>query len=289
MRLFFNFCCYFGIFWVSAFANSANVPTPNLLRNLDIQRYYANALQGEQVIELTTATERFIGLTLEQRTSSPQGGVLILHDVGHTPDWPFLLKQARTYLPNVGWSTLAIDLPTPARDAIGQLPLNETDSADADSPQLDLETRVFDRIAAGIEQLNSSGIFNIAILGYGDGSYWGTKFLASRLNEAEEEGYALILYNAALTYPDFPEHIEKLTIPILDIYMQDSDFAHMRAAQRKASAMRMKHPDYLLIHDASRHGFYGSPEIDRSTRRVWGWLRNHAAGFEANLVDKPAF
>jgi hypothetical protein len=278
---------FFCLFTLCALANS--LPTPNVSRSLDIQRHYQNALQGEQVLELETSTERFIALSIEQRTNKPQGGILILHDVGHTPDWPFLLKQARLFLPDVGWNTLSIDLPTPQRDAIGRIPLQDTTQAtdtNAVQTQEDWESRLMDRLAAGIKQLNDDGIFNIAVLGYGDGGYWGAKYLSERLSEEEEEGYALILYEPPLTYSDLPDMIGKLTIPLLDIYMHDSEYAHLQAKLRKASAMRADHPDYLQIHDASRHGFLGSPDIDRSTRRVWGWLRNHAAGYEAELVDE---
>ena len=270
---------------------AANVPTPNLSRSLDLQRYYQAAMQGETVLELTTDSERFIALSLEQRTASPQGGVLILHDVGHTPDWPYLLQQARKVLPDVGWSTLAIDLPTPAADAIGLLPLAESDTTtsakgDADNaPQTaaDWEGRIMARIQSGIAQLNQDGIFNIAVLGYGDGGYWATKYLSERLADEEKDSFVLILVEPPLFYPDLPELMASLDISILDLYMNDSAFARQQAKLRQGAVRRAKHPNYLQIHDAARHGFYGLPSIDRSTRRVWGWLRTHAGGYEAVL------
>ena len=81
----------------------------------DLATYYRNALRGEEVVELTAGGEAFLGLSLEQRTGTPQGGILLLHDQGHNPDWPFRLQQARSYLPDVGWSTLAIALPRTPR------------------------------------------------------------------------------------------------------------------------------------------------------------------------------
>jgi hypothetical protein len=263
----------------------ATAPTPNLLRNLDLQRYYLAAMRGEQVLELSTDQERFIALSLEQRTASPKGGILILHDIGHTPDWPYLLQQVRKVMPDMGWSTLSIDLPTPARDAIGRLPLGgvESDTAQVVESAADWEARLMARIQVGVGQLNQDGIFNIAVLGYGDGAYWGTKYLAERLSDEEKDSYALILFEPALNYPDLPELMASLQIPILDVYMNNSDFSAMQAKLRKGAVRRAKHPDYLQIHDAARQSFYGVPDIDRSTRRVWGWLRNHAAGYEAVL------
>jgi len=280
-----------SLYLLTPYGLTATVPTPNLLRNQDIQKHYQNSLKGEQTIELINAQERFYALFIEQRTATPQGGILILHDVGQTPDWPFLLQQTRQYLPVVGWNSLSIDLPTPARDAIGRLPPNETDTNNGlpSETNEEWEARVLERIATGIKHMNDNGIFNIAVLGYGDGAYWGTRYLAERLSTEEIDGYALILCEAPLNYPELPGFINKLTIPILDLYMNDSNFAHYQAGLRKAAAAKALHPDYLLVHDALRHGMHGTPKIDRSTRRVWGWLRNHAAGYEADLVEKPTF
>jgi hypothetical protein len=268
---------------------AAPVPTPHLSRSLDLQRQYQSSLRAEQVLELATDQERFIALQLEQETASPEGGVLILHDAGQTPDWPYLLRQVREYLPAVGWTTLSIDLPTPLRDAIGVLPLNENASAPSPVSDEDRQNRVLARVASGIKQLNGDGIFNIAVIGYGDGAYWASRYLSERISEDEVEGYALILIDASLNYPELPDYLGLLTVPVLDLYMNDSDYSHQQARKRKAAAVRAEHPDYLQIHDALRHGFYGSPAIDRTTRRVWGWLRNHAAGYEANLTNKPTF
>ncbi len=277
-----------GLLILMAFARQSSwaitPPTPNLLRNLDIQRYYQQSQREERVLELSSDQERFIALALEQRTENPQGGLLILHDVGHTPDWPYLLQQVRTVMPDLGWSTLSIDLPTPATEALGVLPLADTNEPiSATTSPVEAQARVLARIQAGIAYLNGEGLFNIAVLGYGDGAYWGTKYLSERLAEEEQDSFALILFEPPLKYPDLPELMASLTIPTLDLYMRDSEFAHDQAELRKGAVMRAKHPDYLQIHDAPRHGFYGLPSIDRSTRRIWGWLRNHAAGYEATL------
>lgn len=269
----------------SGFAFSAGpLPTAKLSQALDLQIHYRNKLAGDQVIELSNDRERFIGLWMEQEISNPEGAVLFLHDVGQTPDWPYLLQQTRQYLPQVGWSTLSIHLPTPQRDAIGMLPPEGQTSAVMDETMEDWEQRVLERIATALGRLNNEGNFNIALLGYGDGAYWAARYLSERLSEEEEEGYALILVEPS-TRTELASYIGGLTIPTLDLMMTVTDFTQRRARERKAAAMRAKHPDYLQIHDAARHGFYGSPSIDRSTRRVWGWLRNHASGYEAQLAE----
>jgi dienelactone hydrolase len=270
-----------GLLAASAMAFAETDPMAGLHRNQELPRHCQNSLQGDQVIELSTPSERFFALSLEQETGSPEGGVLILHDAGQTPDWPFLLQQSRTYLPVVGWSTLSIPLPTPQRDATAWQPV-----ADDAAPELVVETdeqwqeRVMARIASGVQQLNEQGNFNIAVLGYGSGAYWAGRYLAERMLPEEALGYALILWQAPALRPDLAEYVGQLSIPILDLYMGDDPAQDRAAEQRKAAAARAKHPDYLQIHDATRHGSYGAPAIDRSTRRIWGWLRTHAGGQE---------
>lgn len=270
----------------AATATAAPIPMPKLQQSLDLQQHFRNALRGEEVVELSTDRERFIALSLRQRTATPQGGLLILHDVGHTADWPYLLQQAREYLPDVGWNTLAISLPTPARDAIGLLPLDASEPASAELPEQSPEDRILARIRAGLAQLNNVGDFNIVIVGFGDGGYWGARYLAENLTEEEQAGYGLILVEAPGQYPDLEDFIGQLPIPTLDLYMADSDYAHRRAKDRKAAAARADHQEYLQIHDALRQSAYGKPEIDRTTRRIWGWLRENAAGGEAQLKEQ---
>lgn len=65
--------------------------------------------------------DSFYGLYLEQESNNPQGAVLILHDSQQHGHWPEIIAPLREYLPQFGWSTLAIELPdTPARARIAR-------------------------------------------------------------------------------------------------------------------------------------------------------------------------
>jgi hypothetical protein len=274
-----------GLLAVGSGVLAESDPMADLLRNRDLQTHYQNRLQGDEVIELSTPDERFFALTLEQESATPQGGILILHDAGQTPDWPFLLQQSRTYLPVVGWTTLSIALPIPQRDATAWQPLDPDAAPErVEETAEQWQHRVLARIASGIKELNEQGNFNLAMLGYGDGAYWAGRYLTERMAPEEADGYALILWQAPLARPEVADYISQLTIPILDLYMGESAALNRAARQRKAAAARARHPDYLQIHDAERQSFYAAPAISRSTRRVWGWLRNHAGGNEATVA-----
>ncbi|WP_187265478.1 DUF3530 family protein [Reinekea thalattae] len=250
-----------------------------LQRNLEI--YYQSDYLAEQVIQLDADGEAFLALFLEQLSDQPQGGLLLLHDAGASADWPYLLKQLRQYLPEVGWSTLSVSLPIPYREFAEQRAADATTYTEQSEEQW--QARMMAHIGASIAELNRRGQFNIVLVGVGEGSYWGTRYLSERLSEEEKPGYSLVLINAPLARPDLPEMIGSLDISTLDLYMLDNPAVELQAKLRKGAAARAGHSDYLQIKDAARQGTYGKPDIDRTTRRVWGWLRNHAAGDEGVL------
>lgn len=233
----------------------------------DLATYYRNALRGEEVVTLNAANEEFLGLWLEQRTGTPQGGILLLHDQGRNPDWPFRLQQARSYLPDVGWSTLSIALPrTP------------DDLTDADYDRLTMA-----RVNAGVQRLVQEGQFNLVLLGYGEGAYWAARYLALTGAPPENFGYALMMVDATPNRADLPDLIGQLQVPVLDLVFDDGNWARRNARERKAEAARNQLENYLLIEDAPDGTFLGEPNPSRTTRRLWGWLRSNAAGQEVDV------
>ncbi len=233
----------------------------------DMATYYRNALRGEEVVELNAAGEPFLGLWLEQRTGTPQGGILLLHDQGHNPDWPFRLQQARSYLPDVGWSTLSIALP--------RTPDDRTDA--------DFDSLTMARVNAGIDRLIQEGQLNLVLLGYGEGAYWAARYLAVAGPAPENFGYALMMVDATPNRADLPGLIGQLQVPVLDLVFDDGNWAKRNARERKAEAARNQLENYLLIEDAPDGTFLGEPNPSRTTRRLWGWLRSNAAGQEVDV------
>lgn len=185
----------------------------------DLAQARANTQNGEEVVILGEGDTAFLGLRLQQRTPTPQGAVLILHDQGHNPDWPVLLQQTRNYLPDVGWNTLSIALPLVGGFAT------------------DAETTL-DRIALGVQRLNQEGQFNLVVLGYGEGAYWAARYLSERLEADQDIGYGLMMVNAKTIEPDLPDLIGNLNIPILDWVSDDSPAGLRSADNRRAAARR---------------------------------------------------
>jgi hypothetical protein len=84
-----------------------------LNRHSAIQPHMALFQQSEQLVPLTSNEEVFYGLFQQERSGKPQGGLLILHDLGQHGLWPDYIAPLREQLPDFGWVTLAIELPDP--------------------------------------------------------------------------------------------------------------------------------------------------------------------------------
>lgn len=237
----------------------------------DLARHHRNALNGETVLEIDAGEDTFLALSLRQRTGTPQGGILILHDQGHNPDWPERLRQARLFLPDVGWDTLSIALPMPY---------------DQDADRVARQT--LGRITAGLRRLNQQGQFNIVLLGYGDGAYWAARYMAERLQPDDEIGYALVMVATTPDRPDLPALLGRLDIPVLDLYFSNTPWARSNARKRQAEVARNKRREYTQILDPPVGSFHNATHPSRDTRRLWGWLRTNAAGREGdiNLTDE---
>lgn len=68
--------------------------------------------RSQEAIQLIAADTPFNGLYLPETMGRPQGGVLLLHDREQHGHWPSITGPLREYLPQYGWATLAIELPT---------------------------------------------------------------------------------------------------------------------------------------------------------------------------------
>lgn len=249
---------------VSAFSRAEALGQARANHLNDLAQARANAQNGEEVVILGEGDNAFLGLSLQQRTATPQGAVLILHDQGHNPDWPVLLQQARTYLPDVGWNTLSIALPLVGGYAT------------------DAETTL-NRIALALQRLNQDGQFNLVILGYGEGAYWGARHLSERLQPDQEIGYGLMMVNAKTIEPDLPDLIGSLNIAILDWVSDDAPAALHAADNRRAAARRNQLERFTQIRDPGQASFYNQATPNRTTRRLWGWLRTRMAGREGEV------
>jgi len=123
------------------------------LGRLEAEQYHQKALSEEvkasDVVWLkvqypdSDVSNQVLSLQKQPRTAIPQGAVLLLHDKEQHADWPYLIHPLRTQLPDSGWYTLSVNLPS---DILREVPKRTLPNKAMDTVQLS---------AALKQQLNS--------------------------------------------------------------------------------------------------------------------------------------
>lgn len=216
----------------------------------------------DEVIELTSNQVSYPALWQPFRTATPQGTVLMLHDQAQHALWPDLLSKLRLQLPDNGWNTLSISVPS---------------NFDADLMQ---QVR---------ELLASRGQFNVVVLGIGHGSTQALEFMTEQIGRQGDFGWYLIMVNHRDTdVATFRAQLQSLTMPVLDLWVPDTSNAQWLAKHRLGALRRSSSDNISQIKSAWPMTKYDD-NMDHMARRVWGWIRTNAAGQEANVEVNPRY
>jgi hypothetical protein len=157
----------------------------------------------EQLLTLQAGTDSFQARFIADLSGLPRGAVLVLHNSGQHPSWPFTVAALLDDLPLHGWSVLSIELPAPAQDpdpapsgtvpapaaAPGAPPAATpaaTNTAAAGTPTTAtatpanaaqnpasgaaIEARALARVAAALKYLADRREQNVVLLGFGTGA-----------------------------------------------------------------------------------------------------------------------
>ena len=162
----------------------------------------------EQLLTLQAGTDSFQARFIADLSGLPRGAVIVLHNSGQHPSWPFTVAALLDDLPLHGWSVLSIELPAPAQDPdpapAGSVPAPAaapgapppatpaaTNAAAAGTPTTatatpanaaanpasatGIEARALARIAAGLKYLADRREQNVVLLGFGSGATRGAE------------------------------------------------------------------------------------------------------------------
>lgn len=256
-------------------------------------------LAAAEIVELPVAGGApILALYRPETQGMPKGGVILLHDQGAHPDWPGVMNPLRTSLPEHGWSTLAIEtaeLPTGADPAAFEQ-LNQVLTQGLD---------------AALVYLNQQGIYNLVLIGHGQGAILAAAYLAQR-PQNNISGLVLVGIHTPTEIDERFAPLKLLTRiqkPVLDIYGAQDEASVRQLASRRAQVARKaaqqappQNINYVGLarsfkrpspgHIAYRqlevpganHNFNGLSE--HLSKRVRGWLKRHAAGKEV-AISRP--
>lgn len=168
------------------------------------------ALRLGKAVWLDVAGTKFLTLQTEADNKTVKGGVILLHELGGSPD-AGLIGVLRQGLSTNGWETLALQLPMLAADA-------RADEAAALIPL------AVPRLDAAIEHFAKRKFKHLAIIGQGLGARMALLYLANNKKPAVK---ALIVLGLDFEQGDEtgPAAIKKIKLPILDLFAQHSPSA----------------------------------------------------------------
>ena len=256
-----------------------------------------DSVAAHERIQLASGNGQFLALYRPDTSGTPRGGAIILPPLNAHPNWPGVIHQLRTTLPDFGWASLSLQLP-PLNDAAVSI-----GDYDRQLPEISK------RIESAIRYFNSKGIGNIALIGKGVGACAAAGYLADNGAGTPIQAFVGISMRGFADNTNSwlysPKSLRKLSLPVLDIYgsldyrdvirsvetrgqaarqasLDSANNARLAAFQHSATAesaqtRRSGYIAYRQISLAGADGQYNGSE-KQLVKRVIGWLKQHAGG-----------
>lgn len=200
-------------------------------REQRIASQIVDAIMDGDPIDLSDNGHDFLAIHMESESDEAKGGAIILHGRGLHPDWESVVQPLRTLLPEHGWHTLAV-----------QMPVLHKQAKYYDYEPLFPEAQP--RIEAAIRYLKEQGVEKIVLIAHSCGAHMAMH----RVRQISDNGldaYVGIGMGATdlgqkMRQP-FP--LDKMTVPVLDIYGENDFPAVLRMApQRLAMIQKAGNP-----------------------------------------------
>ena len=213
------------------------------------------------VLSLQANGAEFIGLINNEGGEKIHGSVIILHGMGANPNAPQIIAPLRSQLTDLGWITIAIQLPIAAADA----------SID---DYLALIKESAPRVQATLDYIRTNFPNRpCAIIAHSLGAVMATSFLAA---QETSNCAASVMIGLPTLASDLPEAnsielLKKINIPILDIFgSQDLASVKKMAPSRKMTLMKNNPMSRQVEISGADHTFTGLDET--LIRSIHSWL-----------------
>jgi pimeloyl-ACP methyl ester carboxylesterase len=214
-------------------------------------------IDGEPVW-LQAGDTKFLGIYTE--AEHPTGrAALVIHGIGVHPNWPQVVYPLRTQLPLDGWSTLSLQMPVLSNEA-------------KPSDYAPLFDEVAPRIDAGVAFLKAHGAKEVVIVAHSLGTDMSTHYLAR--HPGAIAAFVGIGMSGGTGDPqtDNVQSLQKIRIPVLDLYGQhDLESVLSSASARAAAAHEAGNPAFSQVQTIGANHFFDGHE-DALVETVARWL-----------------
>jgi pimeloyl-ACP methyl ester carboxylesterase len=201
----------------------------------------------------TKNSNTFFSIYTPHTTAKSRGAIVLMHGTGAHPDWNDIIHPLRVELPDKGWATLSI-----------QLPLVFPDKKDVQSRTQVIESSV-PRIDAAINFLRAKGYDYISIVAHSFGTLMSLNYLQHKVDNVAPKGTLVINSAVIIGTPssgtsaplNSPVMIEKIKIPLLDLYgSKDLDSVMRSAKARKTAARKIPNKQFRQVQTIGADHFY---------------------------------
>jgi hypothetical protein len=227
-------------------------------------------LDGEPVWLEADGTE-FLGIYTEAMEEPVRGSVVIVHGRGYHPDWAEVANPLRVGLAERGWNTLSL-----------QMPVLEKGSKYYD--YVPLFEEAIPRIDQGVNYLKEQGAEHIVLIAHSCGAHMAMERVHV---EGDNDLAAYVGIGMGATdygqpmLESFP--LEKMTVPVLDIYGEEEFPAVLKMAPERLALMEKAGNSLSrqVVVPGSDHYFHGKGEPLLEAVDAWlmmisdqlGWVK----------------
>ena len=240
---------------------------------------YTDRIPPEQMVTLDANGDKFQARHIADLSGQPRGAVIILHDSGQHPNWPFTAAALIDDFPLHGWDTLNIELPVPTLNTAQPATPAPTATATGVEPQAQA------RINAAIKYFSDQSQRNIVLIGFGSGAIRAAETLrtiaaantAAPGNTSPISALVIIAPQQQLSgiEMDLPKLLPLTGAPALDVTLDSEPQERIEAEARRRAVLHQRTRIYTRlelppINNAS------DAQHSAMVKRVRAWLQVNA-------------
>lgn len=213
-------------------------------------------LDGEAVY-LNDGVSDVLAIYTASETEASRG-IIVVHGTGVHPDWEQVVQPVRVEMTTHGWNTLSIQMPILVNEATYE-------------QYIPLYPEVLPRLQAAEKYLRDQGNDTITIVAHSRGAAMSAYYLA----RAKHNVSAFVAIGLTASQADADTNaansLEKINIPILDLYGSD-DLESVLESVEKRRAATSKNPAFQeIVVDEANHFF--DDHADVLIEKIASWLK----------------
>lgn len=210
-----------------------------------------------EAIELEVEGQTFLALYTEPETDS-KNAAIIMHGRDVHPNWADVVFPLRSSLPEYNWGTLSVQMPVSPPESSFDVSLAMLPEAPP-------------RIDAAVAYLQQQGFDNIVLIAHSFGAQMGTYYLAHSDQPKVSAFISVGLAAAEVGIMKTTEFMEKINIPMLDLYGSE-DFPNVVSTAWVRAGVQGDNNAYQQIKVEGADHFFSNHDTEL-VEQVMQWLQ----------------